>query len=168
MASVTASMIPILLGPTPWIIAEHSSLSLTEDAAFSSFSYAKVDLSKSWLPLASPSGPSLSVSPLVKLSVVGRGGAGNGGSCVMIPDLVVMAKAGASGLGVSLLLIVESCIASVMEETFMDGDGSSHISYWYWTYSSIRFYLLFRLERSMKNWMKVVKCPWSFMGSDVL
>ncbi|GJR99220.1 hypothetical protein Tco_0315729 [Tanacetum coccineum] len=159
---------------------------------------------------SAPSGPSLSVSPLVKLSVVGRGGAGNGGSCVMIPDLVVMAKAGASGLGVSLLLIVESiwechhsdrtsegkdhcrcllrtsipaqmgcsvhihqphrilrsnrksgCIASVMEETFMDGDGSSHISYWYWTYSSIRFYPSSSVRESKQNWMNWSSFLWS-------
>ncbi|GJW74474.1 hypothetical protein Tco_0133844 [Tanacetum coccineum] len=56
---------------------------------------------------SAPSDPSFSVSPLVKLSVAGRGGTGKGGSCVLIPDLVVMAKVGASGSGVSLLLIVE-------------------------------------------------------------
>ncbi|GKF05219.1 hypothetical protein Tco_0035887, partial [Tanacetum coccineum] len=54
-----------------------------------------------------PSGPSFLVSLSVKLSVAGHGGAGKGGSCVLIPDLVVMAKVGASGFGVSLLLIVE-------------------------------------------------------------
>ncbi|GJZ93650.1 hypothetical protein Tco_0665853 [Tanacetum coccineum] len=100
--------------------------------------------------------------PPVKLSVAGRGGPGKGGSCVLIPDLVVMAKVGASGSGILLLLIVESsgrivhaiaygvvqayllsllcCIASEMEEMFMGGDTSSHISSWYWTYSSIRFH----------------------------
>ncbi|GKD86499.1 hypothetical protein Tco_1357653, partial [Tanacetum coccineum] len=56
---------------------------------------------------SAPSCPSILVSPSVKLSVAGRGGAGKGGSCVLIPDLVVMSKVGASGLGVSLLLIVE-------------------------------------------------------------
>ncbi|GJT96720.1 hypothetical protein Tco_1092238 [Tanacetum coccineum] len=30
-------------------------------------------------------------------------------------------------------------INSEIEEMFMDGDGSSHKSSWYWTYSSIRF-----------------------------
>ncbi|GKE05628.1 hypothetical protein Tco_1397646 [Tanacetum coccineum] len=40
-------------------------------------------------------------------AVAGRGGVGKGGSCVLIPDLVVMAKVGASGSGVSLLLIAE-------------------------------------------------------------
>ncbi|GJW49076.1 hypothetical protein Tco_0090427 [Tanacetum coccineum] len=119
-----------------------------------------------------PSCPTFLGSPSVKLSVTG-----------CIPDLVVMAKVDASGLGVSLLLIVESiweycsrnslrfrhsdrtsegkdhcrcllqisipartgcfvhihqshgiplsnrksgCITSEMEETFMDGDGSSY------------------------------------------
>ncbi|GJY61499.1 hypothetical protein Tco_0462156 [Tanacetum coccineum] len=55
-----------------------------------------------------PSGPSFSVSPSVKLSVAGRGRAGKGRSYVLIPNLVVMAKVGASGFGVSLLLIAES------------------------------------------------------------
>ncbi|GJV60466.1 hypothetical protein Tco_1466566 [Tanacetum coccineum] len=121
---------------------------------------------------SAPSGPSFSVSPLVKLSVAGRGGAGKVGSCVLIPDLVVMAKVGVSGSGVSLLYhrfdrtlkgkdhcrcllqtsiparmgysahihqphrILRSnrksgCIAFEMEETFIDGDGSSHMSSWY-------------------------------------
>ncbi|GJV84026.1 hypothetical protein Tco_1523924 [Tanacetum coccineum] len=53
------------------------------------------------------SGPSFLVSSSVKLSVAGRGKDGKGGSCVLVPDLVVMAKVGASGLGVSLLLIAE-------------------------------------------------------------
>ncbi|GKA97443.1 hypothetical protein Tco_0825337, partial [Tanacetum coccineum] len=44
-----------------------------------------------------PLGPSFSVSPLVKLLVADCGGAGKGGSCVLIPDLVIMAKVGASG-----------------------------------------------------------------------
>ncbi|GJV43596.1 hypothetical protein Tco_1428132 [Tanacetum coccineum] len=118
---------------------------------------------------SAPLGPSFSVSPSMKLSVAGRGRAGKGGSCVLIPNLVVMAKFGASGLGVSLLyrrsnrtlegndhckcLLQKSiparmgcsahihqphgilrsnrksgCIASEMEETSMDGDGSSHRS----------------------------------------
>ncbi|GJR92753.1 hypothetical protein Tco_0264927 [Tanacetum coccineum] len=45
-----------------------------------------------------PSGPSFLVPPSVKLSVTGRGGVGKGGSYVLIPDLVVMVKVGASGL----------------------------------------------------------------------
>ncbi|GJW50833.1 hypothetical protein Tco_0092184 [Tanacetum coccineum] len=49
------------------------------------------------------SGPSFSGSPFVKLSVAGCGGVGKGGSCVLIPDIVVMEKVGASGSGVSLL-----------------------------------------------------------------
>ncbi|GKC85293.1 hypothetical protein Tco_1141010 [Tanacetum coccineum] len=66
---------------------------------------------------SAPSCPSFSVSPSVKLLVVGSGGARKGGSCVLIPDLVVMAKVDASGY-----------IASEMEEMFMFGDTSSHRS----------------------------------------
>ncbi|GKG00676.1 hypothetical protein Tco_0302366, partial [Tanacetum coccineum] len=55
-----------------------------------------------------PGSPSFSVSPSVKFFVAGRGGAGKGGSCMLIPDLVVMEKVDASGFGVLLLLIVES------------------------------------------------------------
>ncbi|GJT65236.1 hypothetical protein Tco_1016716 [Tanacetum coccineum] len=126
---------------------------------------------------SAPSDPSFSVSPLVKLSVAGCGGVGKGRPCVLIPDLVVIAKVGASGSRVSLLLIAKriweyhyydrtlegkdhfkcllqtsipaltgcsahihqpygilhsnrksGCIAFEMEETFMDGDGLSHIS----------------------------------------
>ncbi|GJV75091.1 hypothetical protein Tco_1506675 [Tanacetum coccineum] len=137
-----------------------------------------------------PSGFSFLVSSSVKLSVTGHSGAGKGGSRVLIPDLVVMARVGALGSGVLLLLIAErireycsrnplrcwtsmyrrsdgilegkdhcrcllrisiparmgcsahihrphrilrsnrklGCIASEMEETFMEGDGSSHRS----------------------------------------
>ncbi|GKG48129.1 hypothetical protein Tco_0510014, partial [Tanacetum coccineum] len=53
-------------------------------------------------------GPSFLVSPSMKLSVAGRDKAGNGRSYVLIPNLVVMAKVGALGFGVSLLLIAES------------------------------------------------------------
>ncbi|GKE59429.1 hypothetical protein Tco_1498614, partial [Tanacetum coccineum] len=35
---------------------------------------------------------------------------------------------------------ISGCIAFEMKETFMGGDISSHISSWYWTYSSIRFH----------------------------
>ncbi|GJX45685.1 hypothetical protein Tco_0262361 [Tanacetum coccineum] len=56
---------------------------------------------------SAPSGPSFLVLPSVKLSVAGHGGVGKGMSCVLIPDLVVMAKVGALDFGVSLLLIVE-------------------------------------------------------------
>ncbi|GKE34669.1 hypothetical protein Tco_1453991 [Tanacetum coccineum] len=149
-----------------------------------------------------PSCPSFLVSPSVKLSVADRGRAGKGGSCMLIPNLVVMVKVGATGLGVLLLMIVEriweygsrnslrcwksmygrsdrilggkdhcrcllqksiparmgcsahthqphgilqsnrksGCIVSEMEETFMEGDGSSQRSSWYWTYSSILFH----------------------------
>ncbi|GJV47050.1 hypothetical protein Tco_1437262 [Tanacetum coccineum] len=43
----------------------------------------------------------------VKMLVVGRGGDGKGGSHVLIPDLVVMARVGDSGLGVIPLSIAE-------------------------------------------------------------
>ncbi|GJV38344.1 hypothetical protein Tco_1410821 [Tanacetum coccineum] len=42
-----------------------------------------------------------------ELSVAGHGGTGKGGSCVLIPDLVVMARVGDSGLRVLLLSIAE-------------------------------------------------------------
>ncbi|GJY37076.1 hypothetical protein Tco_0422454 [Tanacetum coccineum] len=51
----------------------------------------------------------------VRSSYVDHGGDGKGGSWVLTPDLVVMAKVGASG-----------CIASEMEETLIGGDMSSH------------------------------------------
>ncbi|GJX48973.1 hypothetical protein Tco_0275818 [Tanacetum coccineum] len=47
------------------------------------------------MPSSASSCPPFSVSS-VKLSIAGHGGAGKGGSCVLIPDLVVMAKVGAS------------------------------------------------------------------------
>nr|GEV84006.1 cell division cycle 5-like protein [Tanacetum cinerariifolium] len=50
-------------------------------------------------------GPFFLGSPLVKLLVTGHGGAGKCGSCVLIPDLVVMAKVGASGI----IVLTESC-----------------------------------------------------------
>ncbi|GJU57532.1 hypothetical protein Tco_1235298 [Tanacetum coccineum] len=148
-----------------------------------------------------PSGFSFLVFPLVKLSIAGLGGARKGGSRVLILDQVVMARVGASGLGVLLLSIAERIleycsrnplrcwtsmyhhfdrilegkdhrrcllqisiptrmgdlvhihrphgilrsnrisgfIAFEMEETFMEGDGSSHRSSWYQTYSLILF-----------------------------
>nr|GEZ06696.1 hypothetical protein [Tanacetum cinerariifolium] len=46
---------------------------------------------------SAPSGPSFLVSPLVRSSYVDRGRAGKGGSWVLNPDLVIMAKVGASG-----------------------------------------------------------------------
>ncbi|GJY14667.1 hypothetical protein Tco_0385089 [Tanacetum coccineum] len=54
-----------------------------------------------------PSGFSFSVSPSMKLLVMGRGGVGKGGSHMLIPDLIVMARVGASGSGVLLLSIAE-------------------------------------------------------------
>ncbi|GJV78658.1 hypothetical protein Tco_1514528 [Tanacetum coccineum] len=128
---------------------------------------------------SAPSCLSFSVSPSVKLLVAGRGGAGKGGSCVLIPDLVVMAKVDALGSGVSLLCLLQTsipaqmgcsahihqprgllrsnhklgCIASEMEETFMEGDGSSQRSSWYWTYSSILFYLSSSVRELKWNWV---------------
>ncbi|GKA87692.1 hypothetical protein Tco_0809456 [Tanacetum coccineum] len=47
------------------------------------------------------------VSPSVKLLVAGRSGVGKGGSRVLIPDLVVMARVSASASGVLLLSIAK-------------------------------------------------------------
>ncbi|GJU92440.1 hypothetical protein Tco_1304863 [Tanacetum coccineum] len=90
---------------------------------------------------SAPSGPSFSVSPSVMLSVAGRGEAGKGGSCVLIIDLVVMAKVGAledvgrecsckvlggvDGLG-PVLLDEE---ASSSKRIYVDGRSSSEIMY---------------------------------------
>ncbi|GJU26779.1 hypothetical protein Tco_1165400 [Tanacetum coccineum] len=52
-----------------------------------------------------PSGLSFSISPSVRLSDVGRGEAGKGGYWVITPNLVVMAKVGASDSGVSVQLL---------------------------------------------------------------
>ncbi|GJV17836.1 reverse transcriptase [Tanacetum coccineum] len=64
-------------------------------------------------------------------------GSGKGGSRVLTPDLVVIEKVDASGSGVSLFPIAlfrrplnVGCIASGIEETFMDGNGSSQRSSW--------------------------------------
>ncbi|GJV99525.1 hypothetical protein Tco_1554777 [Tanacetum coccineum] len=54
-----------------------------------------------------PSGPFFLVAQLVWLAGVGFERVGKGGSRVLTPDLVVMAKVGASGLGVSLFPITE-------------------------------------------------------------
>ncbi|GJS39556.1 hypothetical protein Tco_0564599 [Tanacetum coccineum] len=120
------------------------------------------------------------VSPSVKLSVAGHGGAGKGGSRLLIPgNLVVMAKVGASSSRILLLLIDEriweyysrnplrpfgailslfllfvvppwrGCIAFEMEETFMEGDGSSQRSH-LGTGRILLFYsilLLYRMSR---------------------
>ncbi|GJR36963.1 hypothetical protein Tco_1212647 [Tanacetum coccineum] len=104
------------------------------------------------------------VSPSVKLLVGGRGWVGKGGSRVLIPDLVVMARVGASDVSSRQAYLLEwviqltfiglmrssavlfkrplsmGCIAFEMEETLMKGDGSSYRSSWYWTYSSIRIH----------------------------
>ncbi|GJR08203.1 hypothetical protein Tco_0790855 [Tanacetum coccineum] len=128
--SVKLPRSPSFWGRLLWITAKHSLLILTKEAAFLSFSLCEISS--------------------VKLSTAGRGGAGKGGSCMLIPDLVVMEKVGASGSRALLLLIVESiweycsrnslwcwtsmrplnvgCIASEMEETFMGGDTLSHRS----------------------------------------
>nr|GEW91555.1 hypothetical protein [Tanacetum cinerariifolium] len=56
---------------------------------------------------SSPSRLSFLISPLVRLSDVGLGEAGKGGSRVITPDMVVMEKVSALDLGVSLSLIVK-------------------------------------------------------------
>ncbi|GJV82641.1 putative reverse transcriptase domain-containing protein [Tanacetum coccineum] len=48
------------------------------------------------------------------------------------------------------------CLVSEMEETFMEGDGSSQRSSWYWTYSSILFHPSSSSVRELKrNWAPV-------------
>ncbi|GJT35955.1 hypothetical protein Tco_0926374 [Tanacetum coccineum] len=99
---------PSLWGRILWIMAEHSSLSLTKDAAFSSFSLCE---RRSFKTLALFDGKGrlsdLEVSPPVRLSDVDRGGAGKCGSWVLTPNLVVMAKVDASGSAASFFLIGE-------------------------------------------------------------
>ncbi|GJT46480.1 hypothetical protein Tco_0955195 [Tanacetum coccineum] len=93
-----------------------------------------------------------------ELLVVGRGGAGKGGSRVLIPDLVVMARVGDSGVSRKEICfqalfkrpLSVGCIACKMEETFIEGDGSSHRSSWYWTYSSIRIHP----SSSVREWKR--------------
>ncbi|GJZ77213.1 hypothetical protein Tco_0641885 [Tanacetum coccineum] len=112
----------------------------------------------------------------------GHDGGGKGGSRVLIPDLVVMVRVGASSSRILLLLIDEriweyysrnplrpfgailslfllfvvpswrGCIASAMEETFMEGDGSSQRLSWYWTYSSILFHPSSSVRELKRNW----------------
>ncbi|GKA78223.1 hypothetical protein Tco_0784760 [Tanacetum coccineum] len=105
--------------------------SINEFNAHSVFPYVKEDLLEPRLPLAcrswilgkktddrgasssilldsAPSGPSFLVTPLDWLVDVDCDGAGKGGgSQVRIPDLVVIAKVGASGSGISLFPIME-------------------------------------------------------------
>ncbi|GJZ09368.1 hypothetical protein Tco_0543651 [Tanacetum coccineum] len=97
---------------------------------------------KSAMAFFTARGFSFLVSASVKLLVVGHGGTGKGGSRVLIPDLVVMARVGALG-----------CIAFEMEETFMEGDGSSYRSSWYWTYSSIIFHPSSSVRELKWNWV---------------
>ncbi|GKD94917.1 hypothetical protein Tco_1374754 [Tanacetum coccineum] len=95
------------------MIAEYSSLSLTKEAAFSSFSLCESRLKEAAHP-RQPFSASLiwieKVDWMFWKAVAGRGGAGKGGSRVLIPDLAVMAKVGALGFGVSLLLIIERVV----------------------------------------------------------
>nr|GEU98569.1 hypothetical protein [Tanacetum cinerariifolium] len=87
---------------------------------------------------SAPSCPSFLVSPSVELSVAGRDGAGKGESCVLIPDLVVMAKVGASGSGVLLLLIAERI-----------WDYYSRNPLWFWTSMSHPFCVRFLFEHEV-------------------
>ncbi|GKD84880.1 hypothetical protein Tco_1356034 [Tanacetum coccineum] len=103
-----ASWVSFLLGQTPLNDSETLLTKLKEAAHPHHPFYASLIWMEKVDWMSWKAGHSFSVSPSVKLSVAGRGGAGKGGSCVLILDLVVMAKVGASGFGVSLLLIVES------------------------------------------------------------
>nr|GEX14959.1 hypothetical protein [Tanacetum cinerariifolium] len=82
---------------------------------------------------SSPLGPSFSIVLPVRSVVVGCDGVGKGGSRVLVPDLVVIAKA------LFRRPLNVAFTTSKIKEMFMDGDGSSYKSSWYWTYSSIRF-----------------------------
>ncbi|GKA59002.1 hypothetical protein Tco_0758315 [Tanacetum coccineum] len=93
------------------MIAEDSSLRLTEEATFSSFSLCERRSFRTLAPfgmwiMASRNGPFL-IAPSVWLVDVDCDGVGKGGSRLLTPDLVVMAKFGASGSGKLLFPIVE-------------------------------------------------------------
>ncbi|GKC32371.1 hypothetical protein Tco_1039665 [Tanacetum coccineum] len=45
------------------------------------------------------------------------------------------------------------CIISEMEETLMEGDGSSQRPSWYWTYSSILFHPSSSVRELKQNWV---------------
>ncbi|GJS62615.1 hypothetical protein Tco_0657399 [Tanacetum coccineum] len=45
------------------------------------------------------------------------------------------------------------CIASEIEEAFMEGDASSHRSSWYWTYSSILLHPSSSVRELKRNWV---------------
>ncbi|GJR08253.1 hypothetical protein Tco_0790905 [Tanacetum coccineum] len=100
---------PSFWGKFLWMIAEHSSLSLTEEAAFLSFSLWE----RRWIEAGHlhhlfflpDSGAEIVLSAW--LSGIDCDRARNRGSRVLTPDLVVITKVGASGLGGSLYLIVE-------------------------------------------------------------
>ncbi|GJZ02246.1 hypothetical protein Tco_0520207 [Tanacetum coccineum] len=47
-----------------------------------------------------------------------------------------------------------------MEETFMNGDGSYHISSWYWTYSSIRFHPSSSTLKVLRENFRWIKFPY--------
>ncbi|GJW14140.1 hypothetical protein Tco_0018273 [Tanacetum coccineum] len=85
---------PSFWGKLLWMTAEHSSLSLTEEAAFSSFSLCERDEEKSLIVV-------------ILFLLLYSGWERKEGSRVLILDLVVIAKVGASDLGNLLSLIVE-------------------------------------------------------------
>ncbi|GJX31768.1 hypothetical protein Tco_0241623 [Tanacetum coccineum] len=165
--------------------ATHSSLSFTYEAAFSSFSLCERRSFRTFAPFgiwiiaskkgrliwASPSlGFSLSIAALVSSAGAELGGVGYGGSWVVVPNLVVIAKVGALCSGVS-----ESCslsflklpskvgfIISGIEEIFIAGAGSSQVLSWYWTYSSIRLHPSSSLSWLKRSWKRIQV---SLMGS---
>ncbi|GJY73042.1 hypothetical protein Tco_0477473 [Tanacetum coccineum] len=105
------------------------------------------------------------VSPSMKLSVAGRGGAGKGGSCVLIPDLVVMAKVGASGVVIliepqkgRIIVDVSSgqayLLGRVVLFTFISLMGSSIV---------IANQVALLLKWKKRSWMVMV-CPTDRLG----
>ncbi|GJY92075.1 hypothetical protein Tco_0507857 [Tanacetum coccineum] len=98
--------------------------------------------------LGSPSfwGSSFSGSPWVKLSVDGCSGLGKGGSCVLIPDLVVMAKVGALDVSSRQAYLIRRVVLL----TLISLMGSSAVA------------LLLRWKRRL--WMVMV-CPTDRLGA---
>ncbi|GJU82316.1 hypothetical protein Tco_1284681 [Tanacetum coccineum] len=120
-------------GKLLWMIAEHSSLSLTGEAAFSSFSLWDSRLREAVHP-RHPFSASLTWREKANWMTwkVGKIWMAEGQVLGANPDLVVMAKVGASGLGVSLFLIMEriwencSCNSLRYRRSDRTSEGKDH------------------------------------------